>query len=73
MWDVIVLIPDHCLSIYFVQMMSMPFGPFTQVSDSGPHSPLLLCLPKYSFVFFFCLEYTCAFIKLNGIGASDCI
>ena len=35
-WVVIVLIPDQCLSIYFVQMMSLTFGLFTEVSDSGP-------------------------------------
>ena len=28
------------LTVRFVQMMSLTFGLFTQVSDSGPHGPL---------------------------------
>ena len=64
-------------TIRFIQMISLTFGLFTQVSDSGPHG-LLVCLYKERFsltriLAVFSSKALFRTLKVRGKGPEQCI
>ena len=45
-------------------MMGLTFGQFTQVSDSGPHSPLFIII---FFIFFVFVCFLCKIVFENAL------
>ena len=45
-------------TVRFIQMMSLTFGLFTQVSGSGPLGPLVTCIAACDFVIPVCINDT---------------